>query len=318
VIETIPHHGDRAVRLPRPVNRRTFLQGAAAGITTLGLGGPAVMAQPPKRDFKISLAGWSLHKEVFSGAKTQLDLFEMTREEFGIDAFELVNRMLDVPTLSYVQALKRRAEKFEIEIPLIMVDGEGALGAEEAAERDQAVRYHAKWLDVAADLGCHSIRVNWAGGRAGLENDPAAAADFIERSAGAYERLCDRAAQLGLNVLIENHWGASSYPDLLLGLMSRVGRENFGTLPDFGNFPKEVDRYDAVDRMMPHAKAVSAKCHDFDAEGRETKIDFDRMLEIVADEHGYRGWIGIEYEGRRLSEPEGILACKSLLERLRG
>lgn len=100
--------------------------------------------------------------------------------------------------------------------------------------------------------------------------------------------------------------------------MEKVGRDNFGTLPDFGNFPKEVDRYDAVDRMMPHAKAVSAKCYDFDEAGNETKIDFERMIRIVVDEHDYHGWIGIEYEGNRLSEPEGILACKALLERLRG
>lgn len=302
----------------RATDRRKFLQGAGAAIATLGLGGPAIMAQSPKRDFRISLAGWSLHKAVFAEGKSQLDLFEMTREQFGLDAFELVNRMLDVPTLSYVNALRRRAEKFDIAIPLIMVDGEGPLGAEDADERDQAVRYHAKWLDVASDLGCHSIRVNWAGGRAGLENDPAAAQALIDRSASAYERLCDRAATLGLNVLIENHWGPSSYPDLLIGLMEKVGRDNFGTLPDFGNFPKEVDRCDAVDRMMPYARAVSAKCYDFDADGNETKIDFERMIRIAVDEHGYDGWIGIEYEGNRLSEPEGILACKALLERLRG
>ncbi len=276
------------------------------------------MAQTPKRNFKISLAGWSLHKEVFSGGKKQIDLFELTREEFDIGAFELVNRMLDVPTLSYVNALKRRADKFQIEIPLIMIDGEGALGAEDPDERDQAVRYHSKWLDVAADLGCHSIRVNWAGGKAGLKHDAPAAEEFINRSAGAYELLCDRASTLGVNVLIENHWGPSSFPDLLLALIQKVGHKNFGTLPDFGNFPKEVDRYDAVARMMPHARAVSAKCYDFDGDGNESKIDYERMIGIVTDDHGYDGWIGIEYEGNRLTEPEGILACKALLERLRG
>lgn len=309
--------GTDAGRSPS-LRRRDFLLGTAAGLATLALGGPSLMAQSAPRKFRISLAGWSLHKAVFGGGQKQIDLFQMTRETFGLDAFELVNTMLEVPTLTYVTALKRRAEKFGVEIPLIMVDGEGALGAEDAADREMAVRYHSKWLDVAADLGCHSIRVNWAGGKAGLEKDPAGAKELIERSAGSYEALCDRAASLGLNVTIENHWGPSSYPDLLLGLMTRVNRPNFGTLPDFGNFPKEVDRYDAVDRMMPHAKAVSAKCYDFDTAGNETKIDYARMIELVCDKHGYGGWIGIEYEGNRLGEPEGILACKALLERLRG
>jgi L-ribulose-5-phosphate 3-epimerase len=298
--------------------RRTFLQGAAATALTLGLGGRSPMAEPPPRNFRISLAGWSLHRTVFGEGRKQLDLFQITREEFDLDAFELVNRMLEVPTASYVDALRNRASKFDIEIPLIMIDGEGALGAEEADERDRAVRYHSKWLDVAADLGCHSIRVNWAGARAGAERDSAAMAAFIERSSPSYERLADLAAKHGLNVLIENHWGPSSYPDNLIALMEKVARPNFGTLPDFGNFPPDVDRYDAVARMMPYAKAVSAKCHDFDAAGNETKTDFDRMLKIVADDHGYDGWIGIEYEGRNLSEPDGIRACKALLERLRG
>lgn len=276
------------------------------------------MAQSPQREFQISLAGWSLHREVFGGGKKQIDLFQRTREEFGIGAFELVNTMLEVPTASYINSLRRRADKFDVKIPLIMVDAEGALGAESADERDHAVRYHEKWLDAAADLGCHSIRVNWGGAKAGIENDPAAVQELIERSAPSYDRLSRRAESLGLNVLIENHWGPSSFPDILIGLMKKVDRPNFGTLPDFGNFPKEVDRYEAVARMMPYAKAVSAKCYDFDAAGNETKIDYARMIETVVDGHGYHGWIGIEYEGNRLSEPDGIRACKALLERLRG
>lgn len=312
-----PHTSPDAAADPHAPSRREFLRAATAGLATFALGGPTLMARSAPRNFRISLAGWSLHKAVFNGGGRQIDLFQMTRETFGIDAFELVNTMLEVPTLTHVTALRRRAEKFQIQIPLIMVDGEGPLGAEDAAEREKAVRYHAKWLEVAADLGCHSIRVNWAGGKAGLEKDPDGAKALIERSAGSYEALCDRAAQLGLNVLIENHWGPSSFPHLLLGLIERVNRPNFGTLPDFGNFPKEVDRYDAVGRMMPHAKAVSAKCYDFDAAGNETKIDYARMIELVCDTHGYAGWIGIEYEGNRLGEPEGILACKALLERLR-
>ena len=68
--------------------------------------------------------------------------------------------------------------------------------------------------------------------------------------------------------------------------------------------------------MMPFAKAVSAKSHDFDDQGNETHTDYRRMLKIVLDA-GYHGHLGIEYEGRKLSEPEGILATKRLLERVR-
>lgn len=159
------------------------------------------------------------------------------------------------------------------------------------------------------------MRVNWQGAKRGAEKDPSVMAEFIERSASSYRALADAGAERDLNVVIENHWGPSSYPEHLIPLMEMVDRTNFGTLPDFGNFPDDVDRYEAVDTMMPYAKAVSAKCYDFGEEGVETKIDFARMLDIVVGKHGYSGNIGIEHEGRRLREIDGIRACQKLLQR---
>ena len=68
--------------------------------------------------------------------------------------------------------------------------------------------------------------------------------------------------------------------------------------------------------MMPFAKAVSAKSHDFDAAGNETHTDYRRMMKIVLDA-GYHSYLGIEYEGEKMSEPDGIRATKRLLERVR-
>jgi L-ribulose-5-phosphate 3-epimerase len=136
----------------------------------------------------------------------------------------------------------------------------------------------------------------------------------MERCAESFSALVDYASASNINVLIENHWGFSSIPEWLMGLMNLVDNPRFGTLPDFGNFPDEVDRYDAVEQMMPRALAVSAKCYDFGSDGAETKVDFDRMMGIVLDS-GYDGWVGIEYEGENLTEREGIVACKKLLQR---
>lgn len=177
----------------------------------------------------------------------------------------------------------------------------------EKASRLLAAKNHHKWVDIAAVLGCHSIRCNTGA----QEGD----ADALDRCVESFSALLEYADASGVNVLIENHWGLSSDPDWLTELMRRVGHPRFGTLPDFGNIPETTDRYDAVRKMMPYAKAVSAKCYDFDdGTGDETKIDYAKMLGIV-DAAGYHGWVGIEYEGERLSEREGILACKKLLER---
>lgn len=296
--------------------RRNFLQGAAAA-TVAGIA-TASLAEGKKRDFKISVAAWSLHKEIFAGKLKSVDAFKLIREEWDIDGFELVNNLLEVTTADYVNRLRRESEKYKVEIPLIMIDSEGPLGAADPKARERAIRYHAKWIDVASDLGCHSIRVNWGGAAPKTEQDPKLAEELIKRSVGAYQELCEIGKQHGINVIIENHWGPSSYPDILVGLMKAVDRPNFGTLPDFGNFPDDVDKYDAIDKMMPYAKAVSAKCYDFDPDGKETKIDFERMMQICIDKHGYNGFVGIEYEGKNLSERDGIKACRDLLIKLRG
>ncbi len=114
-------------------------------------------------------------------------------------------------------------------------------------------------------------------------------------------------------MIVENHWGNSSDPDWLLPVIKEVNKPNCGVLPDFGNFDK-ADRYVAVEKMMPYAKGVSAKSHDFDVSGNETGIDYVKMLEIVK-RSGYNSYIGIEYEGERLSEEDGIKATIKLIQR---
>ena len=216
--------------------------------------------------------------------------------------------MLPCPHYQFLRGLRNAAEQSDVRILLIMVDAEGDLSAADRAERLRAVRNHRKWLDVGAVLGCHSIRVN-TGGRAG---DEAA----IERCADSLARLAAEADELGLDVLCENHGGLSSDPASLVQVLEQANHPRLGTLPDFGNFPAATDRYAAIEAMMPYARAVSAKCYDFDESGAETKIDFERMMRIVLAS-GYRGYVGIEYEGRTMSEADGIRAARDLLRRLR-
>ena len=97
--------------------------------------------------------------------------------------------------------------------------------------------------------------------------------------------------------------------------MRRVGLENCGTLPDFGNFGS-YDRYRGVQELMPYAKCVSAKSHKFDSAGNETGTDYLKMMRIVT-EAGYHGYVGIEYEGSSLDEVAGVRATQRLLERVR-
>jgi len=190
---------------------------------------------------------------------------------------------------------------------LIMCDGLGNLGDPDAKARTKAVENHYPWAEAAKRLGCHSIRVN-AASKGSFEEQQKLAADGLAR-------LAESAAQMELGVIVENHGGLSSNGKWLAGVIEMVGLPNCGTLPDFGNFT-DYDRYQGVAELMPFAKGVSAKSHEFDAAGNEVRTDYPRMLKIVVDA-GYRGWIGVEYEGNKLPEDEGIKATQRLLERAR-
>ena len=299
------------------VNRRGFLQttlavGAAASLPGLLRAEDKAGAKEP---FKISLAQWSLHKTIFGGKLDNRDFAKAAKEEFGIEAIEYVNQFWKdkANDEKYVAELKKRGDDLGVKTLLIMCDGEGALGDPDEAKRTKAVENHYKWVEAAKALGGHSIRVN-AQSSGEYEEQQKLAADGLRR-------LSEFAAKHGLNVIVENHGGLSSNGEWLAGVMKRVNLPNCGTLPDFGNFNlgggKQYDRYQGVDELMPFAKAVSAKSHDFDDDGNETRTDYYKMLDIVVNKHNYHGYCGIEYEGSKLSEAEGIKATKKLLERVR-
>ncbi len=292
------------------MERREFVKstGAAALAVASGMGSAIASAAEGKKKFKISLAAWSIHKMFFNKEITQLEMPAFCRE-MGIEGLELVNSFHASPQYEYHKQLRKAAEDNGVKLLLIMCDGEGNMSSPDKKERMLASKNHHKWVDIAAVLGCHSIRCNTNGSREATMDD-------VKRAAESFSALAEYGKANGINIIIENHGhNFSAHPEKLVELMKMVDSPYFGTLPDFGNFPEDVDRYDAVKQMMPYAKAVSAKCHEFDANGNEVRTDYERMMKIVTDA-GYNGFVGIEYEGDKLSERDGIIACKRLLERL--
>lgn len=273
----------------------------------------------PEMFFKISLAEWSLHKALFGGEMTNLDFPRMAKETFGIEAVEYVNQFFKdkAEDQAYLSQLKQVCDDLGVVSNLIMIDGEGHLGHTDDAERLKAVENHYKWVQAAKFLGCFAIRVN-AAGEGTAEEVKAAAVDGLGR-------LSEYAAKEGLSVIVENHGGYSSNGKWMASVIESVNMDNCGTLPDFGNFciqysqeegcTEMYDRYQGVKELMPYAKAVSAKSHDFDEQGNEIHTDYRKMMQIVKDA-GYTGYVGIEYEGSKLSETEGIIATKKLLEKV--
>jgi len=293
--------------MTRSVSRRQFLVTTAVAIPAIADAWP--QRKPSTELYRISLAQWSLHRALQKKELDNLDFAGLTKKKFGIEAVEYVNQFFrdKAKDAAYLAEMNKRAKDAGVYQHLIMVDGEGRLGDPDAAKRKAAVENHHKWAEAAKTLGCAMIRVN-AASTGSFEEQQKLAADGLRQ-------LTEFADTLGISVVVENHGGLSSNGQWLAGVMKIVGHPRCGTLPDFGNF-YEYDRYQGVADLMPFAKAVSAKSYDFDAKGDEAKIDYRRMMKIVKDA-GYRGWVGIEYEGTTMPEHDGISATKKLLETIR-
>ena len=299
------------------ISRRSFLgQSAIAllGVSSMSKPGENVHGDEKQPLFRISLAEWSLHRTLFAGKLDHLDFARTANNDFGVKAVEYVNQFFKdkASDQKYLGEMKKRTSDLGVRNVLIMIDDEGALGDPDEARRKKAVENHYKWVEAARFLGCHSIRVN-AQSEGSYE-------DQLERAADGLRRLTEFGAERKINVIVENHGGLSSNGAWLATVMKKVGHPGCGTLPDFGNFNlgngQQYDRYKGVQELMPFAKGVSAKSNDFDERGNEIRTDYRRMMKIVVDA-GYTGYVGIEYSGERLSEPEGIRATKNLLERVR-
>lgn len=309
------------------VNRRQFLQttaltGLAASVIPSGSSHTAMAARRPMRD-DISLAAWSLYRPIWDDKITNLDLPRVCREDFDLNGLEFVNTLFELPVMNYLKELKQNLADYNVEPVLLMVSFEGRIGSSDKKERMASMVAHRKWIDIAQFLGCHAIRADF-------ESDPGTSPDdAVKYGAEAFLILDEYAKQAQINVLVENHGGISSdpdnmllsdhagissNPDVLVKLMKAVDSPDFGTLPDFGNFPSRLDKTEAVLKMMPWAGGVSVKTY-YGEDKKHHGFDLEKVLRAVMNS-GYHGYYGIECEGKKLDPWEEIRLAKAVIERV--
>ena len=311
------------------MKRKEFIKLAstsALGISSLGY---MSLQKPKELFFKLSLAQWSLHKNIKYGDMDPYD-FAQVAKSFNFSGIEYVTALYDnvmkvrdgdmsKAITFWARKNKKLAEINDIKNVLIMIDEIEGLAEENKSRRLKAVDNHKMWIDAAEIMGCESVRLNLYG--------TSNAEKWKDLSIKSLSDLGSYAKNSGVNVIVENHGRISSDIPKLMDVIYGVNMDNVGTLPDFGNFcmadegygsvfdgscETVYDFYKGVEEMMPKAFAVSAKSNDFDENGNEKTIDYMRMMKIVKS-FGYTGYIGVEYEGNRLSEEEGIKATRDLL-----
>ena len=280
--------------------------------------------------FKMSLAQWSFNKSFRSGGVSPYE-FARLSSELGFEGLEYVNQLYpdvmdsedkSAAIAAFVEKNNVLAAQYKLQNVLIMIDSEGDLASSDENTRSDAIANHKLWIDAANQMGCSAVRLNLFG-----ESDPE---KWVANSILSLTDLADYAADKNINVIVENHGRLSSNVPVLMKVINGTGKSNCGTLPDFGNFciaeegygslfdgscKEFYDPYKGVSEMIVKAFGVSAKSYDFDEEGNETTLDYNRLIKIVKDA-GYKGFVGVEFEGSRLSEEEGIIATKTLLEKI--
>ena len=289
---------------------------------------PTLFAAAKDAGLKLSLAEWSLHRALKAGKLDHLDFPAKAKNDFGIDAVEYVNgffggKKMDFKEAgknqSYLDELLMRSKDAGVFNHLIMVDDEGPLALPDDKERLQAVDNHRKWIEAAKFLGCQTVRVNLHGDG---DSDAKKTASIDSLS-----RLGEFAATMNINVVVENHGSDSSKGYWIADVMKQVNKTNVGTLPDFGNFcishpwgttqdgcKDEYDRYKGIEEMLPFAKGVSAKTYDFDSNGEQPLMDYKKLMNLVKAS-SFKGYIGIEFEGNKGDEEDGIRKTKALVEK---
>ncbi|MGV3657080.1 MAG: sugar phosphate isomerase/epimerase family protein [Chitinophagaceae bacterium] len=298
-------------------SRRQFIQQSTLMAAGFALA-PHAFAASKMMEFQISLAQWSLHRALRAKKFDNLDFPAIAKNDYGISVVEYVNQFFKDKSedSAYLNQLLQRCKDNGVKNHLIMIDGEGGLAELDDKKRLEAVEKHYKWVHAAKYLGCQTIRVNAYGN---------GSADDVQKAGiDGLSRLGEYAAKEKINVIVENHGGYSSNGQWLSTLMKKVSKKNVGTLPDFGNFcirrdasgcAESYDRYQGTRELMPFAKGVSAKTYDFDEQGNCIETDYTKIFSILK-ETGFKGYVGIEYEGSKISEEEGIHKTKALLERL--
>ena len=307
--------------------RRIFIKQSLLS-TGAALLAPSLFAYNEEKRFKISLAQWSLHRTLQAGKLDHLDFPVKARNDFGIEAVEYVNGFFGGKKMNFKEAgknqeylneLLKRSKDAGVVNHLLMVDEEGPLALPNEKKRLKAVDNHKKWIEAAKFLGCATVRVNLHGDG---DSDAKKTASIDSLS-----RLGAIAGTMNINVVVENHGSDSSRGVWMAEVIKQVNRSNVGTLPDFGNFcishpwgttqdgcEEEYDRYKGVAEMLPFAKGVSAKTYDFDADGEQPLMDYKRLMDIVK-KSSFEGYIGIEFEGNKGDEDDGIRKTKALLEK---
>ena len=212
-------------------------------------------------------------------------------EKFGINKIEPWTGHFPSTDTKYLQQFRAAAEKAKAAVVNIAVDGEHSPYAPDRSEREQAIAFSKRWVDVAAAIGSPSVRTNLA--PAGdLKPD-------LERTADSLLRVAEYASRKNVVVNLENDNPVSEDPFFLVKLIEKVNHPWLHALPDFCNTlaAKDPDyAYRGIDRMFAHAYCIShVKSSETNRKGITVHVDMAKTFAFLK-QNGYKGYCSMEWD----------------------
>jgi sugar phosphate isomerase/epimerase len=206
---------------------------------------------------------------------------EFYRDRFGIYQPEFWSEHFESRSPAYLKDLKAALDKNSCKLINIQVDTPGKDMSNTAnGNSEMAVEEIKEWIDVGAALGSHMVRGSF------MQHS-------LEEGIRSTRELVRYARSKGITLLAENHFDLLSVPENHLRVVQEVGRDHFGLLADFGNYPESIDQYSALQVIAPYTLLVSAKTHGYDENYQHIGFDFDRCVGIM-EEGGFQGIYSLE------------------------
>jgi sugar phosphate isomerase/epimerase len=275
---------------------------------------------------ELSICSYSFHRLLEAGQQdvfqyisdchalgcTQLDLWNghlpslLDDEARSPASFTPEYTQLSAAEMDYLAGIKSAADRAGLPFGCLAVDG--AHIYEDSPQARQANQIKARrWLNIAEQLSAQQIRID-SGGPSEMPEE------VLEVIVTGYKDLIPRAGEKGIEVVIENHWGASRVPENVVRILDAV--PGLGLLFDSGNWPEGM-REMGWTQCARYARATHLKTYAFDAEGNETTVDIPRVMHIL-QEAGYQGAWGIESVPRQGDEVEAAKKSIALVRRVLG
>lgn len=256
----------------------------------------------------LAVQQYSFNRQLRSGEMNILDFPKTVVEGTGIKALEYFNGHIEDKRkdTAFFKQLRKRSDDLGAVNTMMLCRSKNAVDSPDAKIRKLAIEGYRPWLEATRILGGKYIRVDTRH-KGEAEKQKGFAVTGLRS-------LCKVADEYEMGILVENHGNHSGNGAWLADVMKQVDLANCGTLPDFQNF-KEYDPYQGVTEMMPWAKILCAKAKSFDVNGDEENVDYRKMLKI-AKAAGFRGYIGIEFEGHGVDPVQGINATKKLIQKV--